>query len=47
LVTKAGDPDSYKEAIEVDNSDKWAIAMKQEIESLEKNQTFSESTKGF
>jgi len=27
LVTKAGDPSSYNEAIEADDSDNWAIAM--------------------
>ena len=27
LVTEAGDLSSYKEAIEVDDSDRWAIAM--------------------
>jgi len=39
LVTEAGDPSSYKEAIDVNDSDKWAIAMEQEMKSLEKNQT--------
>jgi len=33
------DPSSYKEVIEADDSDKWAIAMKQEMQSLKKNQT--------
>jgi len=39
LVMETGDPSTYKEAVEVDDRDKWAIAMEQEIESLEKNQT--------
>ena len=34
LVTETGDPSSYKEATETDDSDKWAIAMEQEMESL-------------
>ena len=38
LVTKVGDPSSYKKAIEADNSEKWAIAMERMMESLEKNQ---------
>ena len=40
LVMEAGDLSSYKEAIEVDDSDKWAIAMEKEMESLERNQTW-------
>jgi len=39
LVMKVRDPNSYKETIEVDGSDKWAIAMEQEMKSLERNQT--------
>ena len=39
LVMKAGDSSSYKEAIEADDSDKWAIATEHETESLENNQT--------
>jgi len=39
LITKVGDSSSYKEAIEADDSDKWAIAMEHEMESLENNQT--------
>jgi len=38
LVMETGDPCSYNEAIEADESDKWVISMKQEIESLERNQ---------
>jgi len=34
---KVEDPSSYKETIEEDDSDKLAITMKQEMESLEKN----------
>ena len=40
LVTETEDPSSYKETIETDDSDKWAITMKQEMESLERNQTW-------
>ena len=40
LVIEAGDPSSYKEAIDADDIDKWAIAMEQEMMSLEKNQTW-------
>jgi len=36
LVTEAGDPSSYREAIEADDSDKWITAMEQE---MERNQT--------
>ena len=39
LVTEAGNTSSYKKTIEVEDSDKWAMAIKQEMESLEKNQT--------
>jgi len=38
LITKAGDSSSYKKAIEADDSDKWAITMEQEMESLERSQ---------
>jgi len=31
LVTETGDPDSYREAIEADDHDKWITAMEQEI----------------
>jgi len=38
LVMKHGDPSSYKETIKVDDSNKWAISIAQEMKSLEKNQ---------
>jgi len=34
LITEAGDSNSYKEAIKVDDNDKWDIAMEQEMETL-------------
>ena len=39
LVTKTGEPDSFKEAIETDDHDKWITAMEQGMESLDRNQT--------
>ena len=40
LFTEVGDPCSYREAIEADDSDRWMTAIQQEMESLEKNQTW-------
>ena len=39
LVTEARDPSSYKEAIEADDNDKWAISIEHEMEFLERNQS--------
>ena len=39
LVTKGGDPSSYKEAIEVDDINKWTTSMEQEMKFLERNLT--------
>ena len=39
LVIKAEDPSIHKKAIEADEGDKWAIAMEQEMKSLQRNQT--------
>ena len=36
---KAEEPNSYKEAIEMGDSDKYVIDMEHEMESLERNQT--------
>jgi len=41
LVTEAGDPACYRDAIEADDHDKWVTAMEQEMESLERNETWS------
>ena len=41
FVTETSDPSSYREAIEVDDHDKWIIAMKQEMTSLDRNQTWT------
>jgi len=41
LVTETGDPDSYREAIEADDYDKWITAIEQEMESLNRNQTWT------
>ena len=38
LITEAGDPVNYKETIKSDDSDNWAIAIEQEMKSLERNQ---------
>jgi len=38
LVTKTEEPDSYREAIEADDHEKWITAMEQEMESLDRNQ---------
>jgi len=38
LVTETGDPSSYREAIE---AAKWITAMKQEMESLDRNQIWT------
>lgn len=39
LITDSGDPTSYQDAIQSEDNDKWAIAMAEEMESLQKNQT--------
>jgi len=39
LVTETRDPKSYREAIEVDNSDKWITVIVYKIKSLDRNQT--------
>jgi len=40
LVTETWDPSSYRKAIKTDNHGKWITAMKQEMESLNRNQTW-------
>ena len=37
LVTETGELDSYKEAIETDDHNKWITAIEQEMESLDRN----------
>ena len=37
LVIEIRDPDSYREAIEADDHNKWITIMEQEIESLDRN----------
>jgi len=39
LVTETRDPSSYRDAIEADDHGKKIIAMEQEMESLDRNQT--------
>ena len=39
LLTDSGKPESYKEALQDENSSKWKLAMKDEIDSLLGNQT--------
>ena len=41
LVTEIGDPGSYREAIKVDDHDKWITALEQEMESSDRNQTWT------
>jgi len=41
LVTETGEPNSYREAIEADDHDKWITAMEQKIESLDRNQIWN------
>ena len=40
LVTESSEPDSYREAIKADDHDKWITTMEQEIEFLDRNQTW-------
>jgi len=35
LVTETGESNSYREAIEADDHDKWITVMKQEMKSLD------------
>ena len=39
LLTDSGEPESYKEALQDENSSKWELAMKDEMDSLLGNQT--------
>jgi len=41
LVIETGKPNSYREAIKADNHGKWITAMEQEMESLDRNQTWT------
>jgi len=41
LITETGKSDSYREAIEAYDYDKWITAMKQEMKSLDRNQTWT------
>ena len=34
FLTDSGEPECYKEVMQVETSEKWEIAMKQELESL-------------
>jgi len=40
LVTKIREPDSYREVIEADDHGKWITTMEQEMEFLNRNQTW-------
>ena len=40
LITANGDPENYAEAMESEDHDSWMQAMMEEMESLEKNQTW-------
>ena len=40
LVTEIGEPDSYREAIDADDHGKWITTMEQEMNCLDRNQTW-------
>lgn len=40
LLTEVGNSFSYRKAIEADNKDRWIIVMEQEMEFLDRNQTW-------
>ena len=40
MLTNSGEPECYKEALQVKAKDKWELAMDDEMESLMKNQTW-------
>ena len=39
FLTHSGEPECYEEAMQVDTKKKWEQGMKEEIDSLENNQT--------
>jgi hypothetical protein len=40
LLADSGEPECYEEAMQVDTKNKWEQGMKEEIDSLENNQTW-------
>ncbi len=40
MLTDGGEPESYKEALQVEASDKWKLAMDDEMDSLSSNRTW-------
>lgn len=40
LLTDGGEPETYNEASQDENSSKWELAMKDEMDSLMTNQTW-------
>jgi hypothetical protein len=40
LLTDSSEPECYEEAVQVDTKKKWEQGMKEEIDSLENNQTW-------
>jgi hypothetical protein len=40
LLTDSGEPECYEEAMQVETKKKWEQAMKEEMDSLENNQTW-------
>ena len=40
LLSDGGEPESYDEALRVDDASKWELAMKDEIKSLNTNKTW-------
>ena len=41
MLTDAGEPESYQEAIESEQKEKWLVAMQEEMDALQKNHTYN------
>ena len=40
MLTDAGEPESYQEAVESEQKEKWLVAMQEEMDALKKNHTY-------
>ena len=40
MLTDAGEPESYQEAVESEQKEKWLVAMQEEMDALQKNHTY-------
>ena len=40
MLTDAGEPESYQEAVESEQKEKWLAAMQEEMDALQKNHTY-------